>query len=468
MKTAPAPTPPPQRDDIVDLAPAGRRFTGADRRAPLRKALKRWGQYGPGQTAGRFYPMACVALEVTQRCNLDCALCYLSDSAEMVHDVPLPVLYERIAMLESHYGPKTSIQITGGDPTLRSAEDLEAICRHIRARGMRSCLMTNGIRASRDLLARLAAAGLDDVAFHVDLTQERKGYPTEASLNTVREAYIARARGLGLRILFNTTVFEGNLAEIPVIAGFFRAHAAALTLVSFQLQADTGRGVLRERHGAVTRESVMAAISDGMGTTFDFDVAAVGHEACNRYASVLVAGDEAISALGNPALFQEVFKALEEAERLCGGYLLRRKTIPRAALRNPWLTLRMLGHGLKLIWRLRGGLRASRGRVHRLSVHVHNFMDASRLERDRCDSCVFMVATEDGPLSMCVHNARRDHHLLAPARVETADGIRWWSAATGRLTETPEAAEIPEIPAKRRKGRLRAATLPARSKGHPG
>ncbi|MFY2824437.1 hypothetical protein [Ruegeria sp. MALMAid1280] len=69
---------------------------------------------------------------------------------------------------------------------------------------MRSCLMTNGIRASRALLTRLAAAGLDDVAFHVDMTQDRNGF---LELNTVRRAYIRRARGLGLRILFNTTVY---------------------------------------------------------------------------------------------------------------------------------------------------------------------------------------------------------------------------------------------------------------------
>ncbi|MEL6266429.1 MAG: hypothetical protein AAFR52_12405, partial [Pseudomonadota bacterium] len=52
---------------------------GAPRTAPLRQRLARHGQDGPGQLAGRLFPVACVALEVTQRCNLDCTLCYLSD-----------------------------------------------------------------------------------------------------------------------------------------------------------------------------------------------------------------------------------------------------------------------------------------------------------------------------------------------------------------------------------------------------
>ncbi len=450
--------------EFAAIEPAGRTFKGGDRRAPLRTALARWGQAGPGQTAGRFYPMACVALEITQRCNLDCALCYLSHTAEMAHDVPLEVLFSRIDMIESHYGPRTSIQITGGDPTLRKPEDLEELCRYIRTRSMRSCLMTNGIKASSALLCRLARAGLNDVAFHVDLTQERQGFSSEVSLNTVRRDYIARAKGLGLRVLFNTTIFDGNIKELPALARFFREHAADITLSSFQLQADTGRGVLRERDSAITSDSVMAALSTGMDISLDFDTAAIGHVGCTRYSSVLVAGNQAVSALSDRALFDDLLAALEDSERRVDAYLNIRATGWRVALRHPLLALRVLRHGLKLIWRLRGGLWSSRGRVYRMAVMIHNFMDAERLERDRCESCVFMVVTENGPLSMCVHNARRDHHIFAPAKIETRDRIRWWSAATGQLTVAPDRGEPGEMPLKHLKGRMRAAAFAARSR----
>ena len=161
-----------------------------------RAAAERTGCAGPGQQLGERWPVGCVALEITQRCNLDCTLCYLSHAAEMAHDVPLDVLFSRIDMIESHYGPGTSIQITGGDPTLRKPEDLKVHCRYIRARDMRACLMTNGIKASRELLRKLGEAGLDDVAFHVDITQERQGFSNEVSLNAVRRDYIARAKAL--------------------------------------------------------------------------------------------------------------------------------------------------------------------------------------------------------------------------------------------------------------------------------
>ena len=281
------------------LAPAGKYFTGTDQRDPLRSALKRHGELAPRQTAGRLFSIACVSLEITQRCNLDCTLCYLSSRAEMAKDVPLPVLFDRIDSIASHYGKGTSVQISGGDPTLRKVEDLESLCRHIQKHGMRSCLMTNGIKATRTMLERLAQAGLNDVAFHVDLTQERKGYPTEESLNTVREEYIQRAQKLGLRILFNTTLYDGNIKELTALTRFFRQQAENISLISFQMQADTGRGVLRERDNIVTRENVVAGLSAGLDTTLDFDAVSVGHSQCNRYTTLLCAGGDVLPVLTN-------------------------------------------------------------------------------------------------------------------------------------------------------------------------
>lgn len=450
------------------LLPSGKEFFGDDQRAPLRKALAQHGQLGPGQTAGKLLAMACVSLEITQRCNLDCTLCYLSDKAEMAKDVPLPILLQRINMIESHYGAGTSIQISGGDPTLRPIEDLEALCRHIRSLGMRSCLMTNGIKATRAMLSRLAKAGLDDLALHVDLTQERAGYPTEASLNEVRSAYLDRARDLGLRVLFNTTVYDGNIAELPQLARYFRNNAEHIALASFQMQADTGRGVLRERDGGITQASVMEALSDGMGLPLDFDVASVGHSLCNRYTNILTAGDKVISPLTNRALVEDAIAALDTINQRKNGTLDVGRILWRIARNNPTLGARLLAEAAQWVWRLRGGLLRSRGRIHRMSILVHNFMDATKLDRERCESCVFMVATEDGPLSMCVHNAERDHHIFAPAKIDTPQGPRWWDAETGALNIAPirqdSAAKAP-MPFKRLKGRERARASQTRKTG---
>ncbi len=427
----------------------------ADAGEALRAALARHGQMGPAQTAGRFWPVACVALEVTQRCNLDCTLCYLSEQAEAAYDVPLSLLLARVDAIADRYGRHTTVQITGGDPTLRSVEDLEQLCAYIAAQGLRSCLMTNGIRARREMLARLAAAGLHDVAFHVDLTQERAGYPTEAALNAVRRDYIDRAYGLGLRILFNTTVFDGNLGELPALARFFRDQAPKIALASFQLQTETGRGVLGA--GSVTKASVTAGLEAGFGTSLASDTAEVGHRDCTRYASLLVAEGTAIAALTDRALFAQLLAGMERHARRSGAYVAVRPTLRAALLREPVLALRLARALAGKLWRLRAGLWQSRGRVSRLTVLLHDFMPADALEPARCESCVFMVATTGGPVSMCAVNAERDRHVFDPVPVATQDGTRWWSAATGRLEETAEVHEAAPLPAKRLKGRAKAA-----------
>src|SRR5262249_1928303 len=221
----------------------------------------------PNQVLGRRSTIGCVALEITQRCNLDCTLCYLSESSEAVRDLPLEVLFARIDRIRQIYGPGVGVQVTGGDPTLRKREELIAIVRPSSGRGLRPSLMTNGIRASRDLLAELVGAGLFDVAFHVDTTQRRKTYASEESLNAVREEYIERVRGLPVAVIFNTTVHAGNLEEVPMLARFFLRRSEVVGMASFQVQAVTGRGEWRERSPAVTPEAIAEGIQKGTGLT---------------------------------------------------------------------------------------------------------------------------------------------------------------------------------------------------------
>jgi len=62
------------------------------------------------------------------------------------------------------------VHVSGGEPTLRRRDKLLAIVARRASRGLRPCFMANGIKAMRELLVELAAAGLVHVAFHVDIT----------------------------------------------------------------------------------------------------------------------------------------------------------------------------------------------------------------------------------------------------------------------------------------------------------
>ena len=59
-------------------------------------------------------------------------------------------------------------------------------------------------------------------------------------------------------------------------------------------------------------------------------------------------------------------------------------------------------------------------------------------------------------MSMCAFNAERDRHIFAPIPLSQSQNPKWWSAATGEVTDTPVTALPPTAPFKNLKGRQRA------------
>ena len=434
----------------------------SERLARMAGRMQRTGQWSQAQAAGRRWTMGCVSLEITQRCNLDCTLCYLSDSAEAVRDIPLEDLFRRIDGIALQFGPNTDVQISGGDPTLRDRNELSQIVRYLRAQGLRASLLTNGILLNREWLRQLAADGLNDVAFHVDVTQERKGYTSEGELNALRLRYINMARGLPLSVLFNTTVFAGNMHEIAGVADFFVQHNDVVRFASFQLGADTGRGTVAGRDPVtVTQASVCEALQRGAGVALNFDALHGGHRACNRYAMLVTVGGQRFDALADGEFVARVMRdtadvAFERDQGPRGAWALAKALLGK---RHLWAGFSR--HALRMVWQSRGqwanrGLRVPP--VRKISFFTHNFMDACGLDDERIDACVFMAATVDGPMAMCAYNADRDNYLLKP--IQLASGQTWQPLAVA-----PDANGEVRIPLKWLKGKPRDAAMVERKAG---
>ncbi|MBX3502752.1 MAG: radical SAM protein [Alphaproteobacteria bacterium] len=442
--------------DEIAAWPAYRGDGGETPHERARRLMRKLGLWSPAQAYGRRWGVGCIAVEITQRCNLDCGLCYLSDSSEALKDLPLPEVLRRLDDVRCIYGEGTDVQITGGDPTLRDHDELVAIVRHAAAIGLRPALFTNGIRATRELLARLASAGLVDVAFHVDTTQNRKGYDSEVALNALRDVYVERARGLGLNVIFNTSLHTGNVGEVRALVRYFFARAGTISFASFQLQAATGRGVLGSRPETLTPAAICAAIDAALAARLSWDFPLGGHPACNRYACVLAAGQEAFDLYRDRPFLERM---LEEAVdvRLDRRHRLRSvATLLRFWMARPGLWLPGLRWAGRLAWRMRRGLWRGRGRVEKVSFFVHNFMDACKLERDRIEACAFMVATADGMRSMCLVNAQRDRFLLPPIRLHQPGHRLFWDPVTGATSERAHAPSVVQLSRKTAKGRARA------------
>ncbi|MEM7540023.1 MAG: radical SAM protein [Pseudomonadota bacterium] len=380
----------------------------------LTAAQERMGTlFTPNQILGRTQPIGCTAVEITQRCNLDCTLCYLSEHSESVRDIPIDEIFNRLDEIRRLYGQRVHVQITGGDPTLRKHTELIEIVRYASSLGLYPALFTNGIAASRKLLKALAAAGLKDIAFHVDMTQRREGFTSEIELCELRDDYIARTQGLGLTVLFNTTLGDHNIDELAGLVQYFLKRAECVSFASFQMQAATGRGEWGARQETLTAPAVRAQIDRAVGRSLPWDVIRIGHPDCHAYVPLIVAGGETVPVIEDRKLFAEFIAdfAAVKADRHSSPWALLWRYL-RATLRRPrwiWRALRHAGH---LLYELRGGLQ--RSRPQRLSLFVHDFMDASALDPERTAACSFMVMTADGPLSMCEHNAKRDNHILKP------------------------------------------------------
>ena len=366
----------------------------------------------PNQTLGRTQAIGCVALEITQRCNLDCTLCYLSEHSESVPDLPLAEVKRRVDLIREQFGAGTNVQVTGGDPTMRPVDELTEIVRYIRAQKLSPALFTNGIKATRKLLARLHDAGLADVAFHVDTTQERPGYRSEADLNKVREEYIARASGLGLPVYFNTTVHHGNFHEIPDLARFFIRHADTVGIASFQLQADTGRGLLRKRELAIDLDTVSAQLDLGVGQRLNWDAVHLGHPLCHRQAVTVVLDGQVVDLLDDPALIARAIPAFSHLP-------IDRSRPWRAALavlgraaKHPSLWPRAALYLARKLRVCAGPLVRGRCQPRKLMFFLQNFQDRDALDPERIELCSFHVMTQHGPISMCLHNASRDDYIL--------------------------------------------------------
>lgn len=100
--------------------------------------------------------------------------------------------------------------------------------------------------------------------------------------------------------------------------------------------------------------------------------------------------------------------------------------------------------------------------MHKLSFFIHNFMDARGLEKERIDACVFTAATGEGPVSMCLHNAKRDFFILHPVRIGEGEGGSFWDPFSGATSAQPiYVHRAPDPARKRAKGR--AKREPARA-----
>lgn len=187
-------------------------------------------------------PPSLVALNLTRRCNLSCAHCYLDAGTRREGDrrelstAEVAALLDRIAGLSD----ETMVVLTGGEPLLRS--DLLELARHAAALGLSTVIGTNGTlldaKRAADLRdAGVLAAGISldslDPAYHDGF----RGCPG-AWERTMGAIDACRRARLLFQIHFSVT--DDNAVELDGMIAFARSAGAAVLNVFFLVC--TGRG----------------------------------------------------------------------------------------------------------------------------------------------------------------------------------------------------------------------------------
>ncbi len=203
-----------------------------------------------------------LAINLTRRCNLSCAHCYL-DADALSHSTNDELTTAEVCELLDDIiacGDGTMVVLTGGEPLLR--RDLEEIVTHGSRLGFAMVLGSNGMLLTERRVASLHSAGLLGVGISVDSLQADKhdrfrGKPGSWA-RTMAGIEQCRRQGLSFQLHFSVT--DDNVDETTAMIEFAGASGARVLNVFFLIC--TGRGSTFTDLSATRYERVLGALVD--------------------------------------------------------------------------------------------------------------------------------------------------------------------------------------------------------------
>ncbi|MHA1804545.1 MAG: radical SAM protein [Promethearchaeota archaeon] len=191
----------------------------------------------------------CIALiDITNRCNLACPICFANASAKGYVVEPT---FEQIVQIMTHFRsmqPVSAVllQISGGEPTVR--EDLPEIIRKGKELGFVEVMVTsNGVRMgkSAEYVKELVDAGMDALYLQFDATDAPEIWKKVRGVNLwpLKKRVIENCRKAGFKgVILVPTIAKGiNDDQVGNILDFARDNADVVAGIVFQPVSLCGR-----------------------------------------------------------------------------------------------------------------------------------------------------------------------------------------------------------------------------------
>lgn len=192
------------------------------------------------EARGEYLPHV-VAWNLTRRCNLECAHCYISAGPEETAASELTASeFRRITEEILTLNPAPLFILSGGEPLLRA--DLPELARFASGRGATVVIGTNGTLLTDERVAELKDAGVTGVAVSVDSLEPKhhdnfRHGPGSLAATT---AALERLRRHRLDFIIQTTVTKKSRTELGQLIAW-AAEQGAVCFNAYFLVA-TGRG----------------------------------------------------------------------------------------------------------------------------------------------------------------------------------------------------------------------------------
>jgi len=373
-------------------------------------------------------------IDVTNRCNLRCPICFANAAAAgYVYEPTFDQVKAMLANLRANKPvPAPAVQLSGGEPTLR--DDLPEIVRAAKELGFPHVeVNTNGIRLAQDLdfVKRLVEAGVSTVYLQFDGVTP-KPYKTTRGQDILHHKLkaIENCRKAGLRsIVLVVTLVKGvNDDQLGDIIRFAIKNMDVIKCINVQPVSFAGRISQEERERwRITIPDFIKAVekqTDGQIAATDFYpvpcvvpfssfveaykgtsyVEFTCHEHCGMGTYAFVDDGRIIPItrfVNVEKLFELLDKYAEELKR--GGFGVKAKVLAKAVKDVPGtIDMRKAPKGLNLLKILLNIIRTGDYSALRefhwraLMISCMHFMDAYNFCQDRVERCGIHYAVPDG------------------------------------------------------------------------